>query len=85
MKGQKSPLNLDFVEELRNFGRKSFTSQLEVKRGVLKKFAKFHRKTSVLESLFNKVAGLRTCNFIKKTSSQMFSCEICVIFQSIYF
>ena len=24
-----------------------------------------HRKTPVLESLFNKVAGLQTCNFVK--------------------
>ena len=30
------------------------------------KFRKFHRKTTVLESLFNKVAGLKACNFIEK-------------------
>ena len=30
------------------------------------KFCKFHRKTPVLESLFNKVASLHACNFIKK-------------------
>ena len=30
------------------------------------KFHKFQRKTPVLESLFNKVAGLQACNFIKK-------------------
>ena len=35
-------------------------------RGVLKKFRNIHRKTPVLESLLNKVAGLKTCNFIKK-------------------
>ena len=29
-------------------------------------FLKFHRKTSELESLFNKAAGLQVCNFIKK-------------------
>ena len=29
-------------------------------------FCKFHRKESVLESLFNKVAGLKACNSIKK-------------------
>ena len=33
------------------------------KKGVLKLY-KFHRKASVLESLFNK--GLKTCNFIKE-------------------
>ena len=31
-----------------------------------KKFRKFHRKTSMLESLFNKVPCLQVCNFIKK-------------------
>ena len=30
------------------------------------KFHKFHRKIPVLESLFNQVAGLKICNFIKK-------------------
>ena len=34
------------------------------------KVRKFHRKTSVLESLFNKVAGLPSCNFIKKWLQQ---------------
>ena len=29
-------------------------------------FRSIHRKTPVLESLFNKVAGLKTRNFIKK-------------------
>ena len=29
------------------------------------KFRKFHRKTPVLEFLFNKVAGPKACNFIK--------------------
>ena len=29
-------------------------------------FCKFHRKTPVLESVFNKVAGLQACDFTKK-------------------
>ena len=33
---------------------------------MFQKFRKLHRKTPVLESLFNKVAGLKTCNLIKK-------------------
>ena len=42
-------------------------------RGVLKKrcsskFRKFDRKTPVLESLFNEVAGLWGCHFIKRKS-----------------
>ena len=36
------------------------------KISVLKKFRKFHRKIPALESLFNIVAGLKVCNFIKK-------------------
>ena len=33
---------------------------------VFLKFRDFHRKRSVLESLFNKAAGLKACNFIIK-------------------
>ena len=35
------------------------------KVGVLKNFANFTGK-HILKSLFNKVAGLKSCNFIKK-------------------
>ena len=31
----------------------------------------------MLEFLFNKVAGLKACNFIKNTSTQVLSYEIC--------
>ena len=34
------------------------------------KFCNIHRKTLVLQSLFNEVAGLKSCNFIKKTLQQ---------------
>ena len=34
-----------------------------------------HRKTPVLGSLFNKVAGLKVSNFIKKTPKYLFPCE----------
>ena len=38
--------------------------------------------TSVLQPLFDKVAGLQDCNFIKKKASrQVFSCEYCAIFK----
>ena len=43
------------------------------------KFPKFHRKTPVLESLFNKVASL------KETSTQVFSCELCKISKNTFF
>ena len=40
-------------------GIKSSGSKMIFKIGVLKNFGKFHRKTPVLESLFNKVAGFQ--------------------------
>ena len=43
------------------------------KVGCSGKFWKFHRKTAVLESLFNKVAGLKTCNIIKKRLQHRYS------------
>ena len=39
----------------------------------------------MLESLFNKVAGLQMCNFIKKSLHHEFFCEYCKIFKNIYF
>ena len=36
------------------------------KKKVFLKLLQFHRKTPVLECLFNNVAGLEPCNFIKK-------------------
>ena len=36
------------------------------------KFRKFHRKTPVLESLFNKLAGLKVCNIIKNWLQRRF-------------
>ena len=36
------------------------------KKGVLKKFHKIHLKTPVLESLFNRVSGLRPAILLKK-------------------
>ena len=43
-------------------------------------------KTSVLKSLFNKVAGLMMCNFFKKKNSGTgFSCKFAKIFKKTYF
>ena len=40
----------------------------------LQKLCKFHRKTPVFESLSNKAASLKACNFIKKEApTQVFS------------
>ena len=35
------------------------------------KLRNIHRKTSVFESLFNRVAGLKACNFIKNRLQHM--------------
>ena len=51
------------------FGCKNHRSshwRCSVKEAVHKKLRQFQRKTPVLKSLFNKVAGLRVCSFIKK-------------------
>ena len=54
-------------------------------RCSLKKlFLKFHniyRKTPVMESLLNKVAGL----YQKQTAAMVFSCKYCEIFKNSYF
>ena len=43
-------------------------------------------KTPLSESLFNKVAGLQPCNCIlKKSQTQVFSCEYCEIFKNSFF
>ena len=40
----------------------------------------------MLESLFNKVTGLKTCNFVKKRlPTPVFSCEYCEIRKNTYF
>ena len=39
----------------------------------------------MLESLFNKIAGLQACNFIKKRLTQAFSCRYNKVFKGNYF
>ena len=41
-------------------------SEVFCKNRCSSKIHKIHRKTPVFQSLFNKVAGLQACNFIKK-------------------
>ena len=41
-------------------------TEAAVRRWCSLKFRNIHRKTLVLESLFNNVAGLQGCNFLKK-------------------
>ena len=49
----------------------------------MSKFHKLHRKRPVLESLFNKVAGLQA--YTLETPTQVFSCETCNYFKNTYF
>ena len=59
-----------------------------IKKGVLKNFTKFTGKQLCGSLFLSKVAGLRAkaCNFIEKeTPTQMFSCEICEIFENTFF
>ena len=59
----------------------------DVLQSVLKNFSNFTgKKTPFLESLFNKVAGLKACIFNnKETPTQVFSCEYCEIFKNSFF
>ena len=49
--------------------KQSFTYDLQ--NWSSEKFCKFHRKMLVLKSLFNKVSGLKVCNFFKKSLQHM--------------
>ena len=56
-----------------------------IKKGVLRKFAKFTGKHLCRSLFFKKVAGL-ACHFIKKvTPAQVFSCEYCEICKNTFF
>ena len=57
-----------------NILTRSSRSQVFLKIGVLKKIRSIHRKTRVLESLFNKVAGLKASKR-QEIPTQMFSFE----------
>ena len=53
---------------------------------VFLKVLQYSRETSVLESVFNKIANLKACIFIKKeTPTQVFSCKYCEIFENSFF
>ena len=50
----------------RTYLNRSSHRRCSIKKSCSKKFRNIHRKTPVLESLFNKVAELKACKFIKK-------------------
>ena len=52
----------------------------------VKKRCQHHRKTPMLKSVFNKIAGVQPYNFIKRRlQHRCFSCQNSGIFKSIYF
>ena len=59
-----------------------YQPELFCKKRFSEKFCKFHRKTSALETLFNKVADLKACNFIKRDSKTGIAWDL---FKNIYF
>ena len=52
---------------------------------VFWKVCNIHKKKPVLESVFNKFTGLQPSALLKRTSSQVFSCECCDIFNNSFF
>ena len=59
-------LHISQTKKSLNFG--SSHQSCSIGKAVLKNFINIHRKTTVLEALFNRVAGLRASNFIKRDS-----------------
>ena len=50
--------------------KQSFADSLQIR--CSEKFRNIHRKTPVLESLFNKITDLKVCNFVKNRILQTF-------------
>ena len=72
---------------LTNWNKKLSNYRAHIRSSHLQTFFTicFHWKTPMLESLFNKIAGLQACNFIKKTPTQVLSSEIYKILKNTLF
>ena len=80
-------LSCIYRKQKKSLNSRSSHQSCSIGKAVLKKFLNINRKRTVLESLFNRVAGLKVCNFIKRdsdTATQVFLCEYCQIFKNIY-
>ena len=78
------PMNLTNFELLLSWVRPHIRKTYIKK--VFLKFRNIYKKTPVLESLLNNVAGLKSSNFFwKETPPQVFSCKYCEIFTITYF
>ena len=71
---------LDFIQNLKSSGKIPLNTPVstKLKKSCSLKFCDSHRKTLVLESLFNKVGDIQAC-------IQVFSCEYYEIFRNTYF
>ena len=77
-------LNLAHSLEMRyeDFQQPPFADNIH----VFKNFANINRKTTVLESLFDTIAGFQVCNFIKKRFLHMcFPVNIVKSFENTFF
>ena len=74
--------SLDLSKSFSKF--KAVVRRCSSKIGILINFASFTGKQLCWILFFNKVASLQAYNFIKKTSTQVSSCEIWEIFKSIF-
>ena len=61
------------------------TGDILLKKCVLTKFPKFYRKAPVLESIFNRVAGLRATTLLKRDSNTSVFLWNLRIFKNTYF
>ena len=59
--------------------------QFSVKKFLLKTLQNLQEKKSMLESLFNKDAGLRLLVYQKETPEKVFCFEFCDFFKNSYF
>ena len=72
-------------EKLNSSSYRSSHLRCSIAKGVLKNFTKFTGNACFGVSLLIKLQA-QACNFIKKeTPTQVFSCEICGIFENTFF
>ena len=64
-----------YHKQTKSLNFRSSHQRCSIEKAVLKKFLNIYRKTTVLESLFNRVAGPKACNFIIRwTPTQQHRC-----------
>ena len=86
LESSRKPLRRLFYPPLPNtLKNQRQPSEVFYKKVVLKNFAEFIGK-HLSQSLFlNKVAGLKPATLLKKTPTQVFSCDFWEIFKKVYF